>query len=224
MIECSHPYFLGVVILREDFQENSRSGNRAKRKKTNYILNGLIVIVLLLIAFVAYSIFFSGNDHAAPKKKIQTSVPKQENASGKTAVENKQTNSSQTNDQQSGGTNPQATPDQSKAVVTDGGNTSDVKQTTKNPNWKSVGTSQTGQHTTVYDSSSADWQEMLKAISSATGLDQKNMTVWFLGRDNSTTNGSIGTVSAKNSKQKYRVYIKWVDGGGWKPTKVEQLK
>lgn len=65
---------------------------------------------------------------------------------------------------------------------------------------------------------------MLKAISYATGLDQNNLTVWFLGRDNSTANGSIGTVSAKNSKQKYRVYIKWVDGKGWEPTKVEELK
>jgi Domain of unknown function (DUF1510) len=49
------------------------------------------------------------------------------------------------------------------------------------------------------------------------------MTVYWLGRDRSTTNGSIGTVASKDNQQKYKVYLQWVDGQGWKPTKVEEL-
>ena len=64
---------------------------------------------------------------------------------------------------------------------------------------------------------------MLKAVSYATGLDQANMTIWFLGRDKSGESDSVGTVSSKDKQQKFRVYLKWVDGDGWKPTKVEVL-
>ena len=28
----------------------------------------------------------------------------------------------------------------------------------------------------------------------------------------------------ENNPQSYRVYIEWVDGEGWKPVKVEELK
>jgi len=49
------------------------------------------------------------------------------------------------------------------------------------------------------------------------------MVVWFLGNNNKDQNKSIGTVSTTDKSQKYRVYIEWVDGGGWKPTKVEEI-
>ncbi|MFL6560901.1 MAG: YrrS family protein, partial [Bacillus sp. (in: firmicutes)] len=113
--------------------------------------------------------------------------------------------------------------DESQDVVTEGDGNSNVQTETENPSWQPVGTSQTGEHTAVYDKSSVDWQEMLNAISYATGLDQSNMTVYWLGRDKSTTNGSFGTVASKDNQQKYNVYLQWVDGQGWKPTKVEKL-
>jgi hypothetical protein len=49
------------------------------------------------------------------------------------------------------------------------------------------------------------------------------MTVWYLGNNNGNPNSSIGTVSTKDKQQTYRVYIEWIDGQGWKPTKVEKL-
>lgn len=76
-------------------------------------------------------------------------------------------------------------------------------------------------HITSYDSSSQDWQEMLQTISNAVGIDQSNMTVWFLGSDKSNPGGSVGTVSAKATRsKKYRVYLQW-DGSGYIATKVE---
>ncbi|WP_439951015.1 YrrS family protein [Neobacillus fumarioli] len=222
--------------MNHDIEQNSRSGYRKKRKKTNLVLNSLIVIVLLLIIFVGYKIFASGNDNAsAPKKETPKTEQKQSshkeknsedaakkgeaNSSGDAAQGNGQSgeNSGQTDSAKSN------QPDQSQAVVTDGGSSPNVIKSTINPAWKPIGTSQTGEHTTSYDSNSVDWQEMLNAISYATGLDPSNMTVYWLGRDRSQPNASIGTVYSKDKQQKYRVYIKWVDGQGWMPTKVEEL-
>ncbi|MDQ0197202.1 DUF1510 family protein [Neobacillus ginsengisoli] len=217
--------------MSKDLQSGSRSGSRAKRKKTNIILNGLIVIVLALIIFVAYNIFSSGNDKASTNKVSSAGAQKQtlhkESKKSSTAAKDNNssdnTSSGNANAEQSTEASTPGTVDNSQAVVTEGGSTPNVTKSVENPDWKPVGTSQTGQHTPVYDSSSTDWQEMLSAISYATGLDQSNMTVWFLGRDKSTGSGSVGTVSSKDKQQKYKVYIQWVDGQGWKPTKVEVL-
>ncbi|MEH7376965.1 YrrS family protein [Neobacillus drentensis] len=226
--------------MTNDLNSNSRSGYRSKRKKTNIVLNSLIIVVLLLIIFVAYNIFATGNDNASPKKE-STKTEQKENKD-----EQKESETVTTNDDDSV-TDPAAeeelsedaattedsstsedttTPedaDESQAVVTEGDGNSNVVKATENPAWQPVGTSQTGEHTPVYDQSSADWQEMLNAISYATGLDKSNMTVYWLGRDRSTTNGSFGTVASKDKQQKFNVYLQWVDGQGWKPTKVEEL-
>ena len=68
-----------------------------------------------------------------------------------------------------------------------------------------------------------DWQEMLTAISYATGLEESNMTVYWLGRDKTSGNGSFSTVALKTKQQKFNVYLQWVDGEGWRPVKVEEL-
>jgi cytoskeletal protein RodZ len=220
---------------------NSRSGYRSKRKKTNIVLNSLIIVVLLLIIFVAYNIFATGNDNekALPKKESQTTEQKEteqtENNEQKEAdeddnvtdpAEEEETSEETATSEDSTTSEDATTPeeaDESEAVVTEGDGSSNVKTATENPAWQPVGTSQTGDHTPVYDQSSVDWQEMLNAISYATGLEKSNMTVYWLGRDRSTTNGSFGTVASKDNQQKYNVYLQWVDGQGWKPTKVEEL-
>jgi cytoskeletal protein RodZ len=220
---------------------NSRSGYRSKRKKTNIVLNSLIIVVLLLIIFVAYNIFATGNDNekALPKKESQTTEQKEteqtENNEQKEAdeddnvtdpAEEEETSDETATSEDSTTSEDATTPeeaDESEAVVTEGDGSSNVKTATENPAWQPVGTSQTGDHTPVYDQSSVDWQEMLNAISYATGLEKSNMTVYWLGRDRSTTNGSFGTVASKDNQQKYNVYLQWVDGQGWKPTKVEEL-
>lgn len=230
--------------MTNDFTSNSRSGNRAKRKKTNIVLNGLIIVVLLLIIFVAYNIFATGNDNASQKNdttKTEQKATEQKDTEQKETEEvtsngdDNVTDSAAEEDEQSEETSTQEnseTPDdatvpedadKSQEVVTEGDGTNNVVRVTENPSWQPVGTSQTGEHTAVYDQSSVDWQEMLNAISYATGLDKGNMTVYWLGRDKSTTNGSFSTVASKDNQQKYNVYLQWVDGQGWKPTKVEEL-
>ncbi|PGY07510.1 YrrS family protein [Bacillus sp. AFS031507] len=226
--------------MTNDLNSNSRSGYRSKRKKTNIVLNSLIIVVLLLIIFVAYNIFATGNDNASPKKestKTEQKDNKDEQKESETVTTNdddsvtdpaaeEELSEDAATTEDSSTSEDNTTPegaDESQAVVTEGDGNSNVVKATENPAWQPVGTSQTGEHTPVYDQSSADWQEMLNAISYATGLDKGNMTVYWLGRDRSTTNGSFGTVASKDKQQKFNVYLQWVDGQGWKPTKVEEL-
>ncbi|MDR7077995.1 cytoskeletal protein RodZ [Neobacillus niacini] len=217
--------------MSNDFQSGSRSGYRAKRKKTNLILNSLIVIVLALIFFVAYTIFLSGDDQATPKKEDtktaanQTSEKENKDTEGKAVSEKAKeaTELEESTDKESEEAAATEHEDESQAVVTEGDGSSSVLRTIENPAWKPVGTVQAGEHTPVYDSTSVDWQEMLKAISYATGLEESNLTVYWLGRDKTTGNGSFSTVASKDKTQKYNVYLEWVDGEGWRPVKVEEL-
>jgi ABC-type Na+ efflux pump permease subunit len=220
--------YLEGFFMSNDFQSGSRSSYRAKRKKTNIILNSLIFIVLALIFFVAYTIFLSGDDKAAPdKENIKTSANQATEKEDK-AAENKdtvveETETEESTEEESEEATAPEQEDESQVIVTEGDGSSNVLRTIENPAWKPVGTVQTGEHTTQYDESSVDWQEMLKAISYATGLEESNMTLYWLGRDKTSGNGSFSTVSSKDKQQKYNVYIQWVDGEGWKPVKVEEL-
>ena len=49
------------------------------------------------------------------------------------------------------------------------------------------------------------------------------MIVWII-QNGKKKKKSIGVVSSKNKEEKYRVYLQWVDGEGWKPEKMETLK
>jgi cytoskeletal protein RodZ len=221
-----------VEILKNDFQGSSRANYRAKRKKTNLVLNGLIGIVLLLIVFVAYSIFLSGNDKTAANKDGQTtaaktttekkSVNKTKNDTSSDAKNTKTQNSSKENNNQVVG--DQANTAASSSTSKDNQTNSDQQQTVNGPDANTTAPASSTQHVTSYDSNSQDWQQMLQTMSSAAGIDQGNMTVWFLGSDKGTPGGSVGTISAKDNKgQKFRVYLQW-DGQGYKATKVEQVQ
>ncbi|MBY0096286.1 YrrS family protein [Mesobacillus maritimus] len=214
----------------EENDEASRARKLAKRRKTNLILNSLITIVLLLIVFVTVKIFF-GDGQSEAEKSDSVVVDKQlanEKADGDSGnedeeeeVEEEKQDASDLEEESESA--DEELEEESEPTITEGGSSPDVKQTIVNPDWKPVGTTQTGEHQAVYDESSVDWQEMLKAISYATGIDGGNMTVWFLG-NNGGPQSAQGTVSDKAGGPKYRVAIDWVDGEGWKPVKVEELK
>lgn len=197
----------------------TRYAQRSKRKKTNLILNGLIVAVIILIVFVSYSIFHTNDEKNTAKNKAnepksgQEVSDEHETAASTTKSDNKEENTTSEEEKESDG----------EEIVTEGGSDSNVIKTIENTSWQPVGTSQTGEHVATY-SEGVDWNEQIKALSYATGLDSGNMTVWFLGNNNHDPQKSIGTVSSKDKSEKYRVYIEWVDGSGWKPTKVEEIK
>jgi cytoskeletal protein RodZ len=229
----------------------SRYENRDKRRKANLVLNILIAIVSILIVVVAANLFINSPSSKDVSKDSETAQKQESPASGKTEKKSdedikdskKDTSdkSEKDSEKSSDSDSDSKTDDSSKsddsdsdsssdsddplkdAKVTEGGSSSDVEKTYENPDWKAVGTEQKGEHAATYDSSSQDWAEMLKAISYATGVSTDNMTVLWLG-NNGSPQDAKGKILDKTSGEKYQVTITWVDGKGWKPTKVEKLK
>jgi cytoskeletal protein RodZ len=218
--------------LKNDYDslnEGMRSQQRAKRRKTNLILNSLIVIVILLIGIVSFNIFFSNDESAADQNNVATeksqssdSPEKKEDSKGAGSKDDKDSEKSAEEKSGSEEADEESAEEQAEPIVTEGGSDANVKQTIENPEWKPVGTTQSGEHNTVFDQNAADWQEMILAYSYATGIDKNNMTVWW-NENGGAPNTAVGTISEKGSDQTFRVWIQWVDGEGWKPVKVEEL-
>ncbi|MGG3915595.1 YrrS family protein [Rossellomorea vietnamensis] len=227
----------------------SRLDKRSK-KNTNKLLNIMIAIVLLLIVVVGGTIVFGGggdekattdapkssetkdadkSDKATKEKDDSVSMDEKDDskdkADDKQKDEDKKKEDEQKKDESSDEDQDSVKldgEDQSKMKVEEGTEPNVVK-TMVHPNWKPIGTEQTGEHVSSYDTGSVDWNEKVKATSYATGIPESNMTIWYI-EGNGGPQKSMATVTAKDTKTPYRVYLQWVDGKGWQPTKVQELK
>lgn len=209
-------------------QPQSRQSLRksTKQKKINSILNIAIAVVFILIIVVGWTVIFAPDDSqktaGTDNESKTTNVQKNETSKNgntkkfaKDQVSEEGKNSS-TDEEESSSSEENVTEVQT--------NDSNVIKAVINSNWEPVGTSQTGEHVTQYDEGSTDWQEMLKAISVATGTTTDDMTVLWIGNGGNPNKNVVGTIKTKDSGSIYKVYLEWVDGQGWKPTKLEQLK
>lgn len=224
--------------------ETSRRQQMKKKKKANLLINSLIGIVGLLILITLVNLLSNNSDVA----EEETSVEEQEQSTEQTEDEGQQEVESEdlTSSELDGADEDGASPDgasedetttedatneeestaegdtSSGEVVTEPSTDPIVKEAFTNSAWQPIGTSQTGTHTSSYDPNSVDWAEKVRALSYASGLSEDNMYIKFLGNGGSPQK-SIGTITSKDESEKYRVYLEWVDGQGWKPTKVEVL-
>lgn len=202
-------------------EHSSRAERKTKRRKTNRILNTAIAVVVLLIIVVAFTIFAGGND----EEPAQETKPQQEQTAAGASEEqpNEETAEEQDETEElAQETKPADEESAEKEVIVKDGTEPNVEQEIIDPNWKGVGTAQSD-HVDSYDTESVDWQEKEQALSYATGIPYDNMTVWYISGNG--PDAAIGTVSPKSDKNEaYRVYIKWVEGEGWAPTKVQKLK
>ncbi len=228
----------------------SRFNQRDQKRKVNKIYNIAITIVSILIVIVAVSIFLS--DDGAESKKA-TTEPKQVAETEKGKVMDKPAGKEEETDSEkedaagdSEATEEDAEKEDSTAkeedaeekteddadsekagdaelVEVEGSGDGNVAATYTSEGWKPVGTEQSGEHTTSFEKGSVDWNEMSKAIASGAGIDEGNMKLWWL-QNGGSPNTAIGTVSEGDNPKTFRVYIEWVDGSGWKPVKVEELK
>ncbi|PAK45055.1 YrrS family protein [Peribacillus simplex] len=228
----------------------SRFNQRDQKRKVNKIYNIAITIVSILIVIVAVSIFLS--DDGTETKKA-TTEPKQVAETEKGKVVDKPAGKEEEMDSEkedavgdSEATEEDAEKEDSKAkeedaeekteddadpekagddelVEVEGSGDGNVASTYTSESWKPVGTEQSGEHTTSFEKGSVDWNEMSKAIASGAGIDEGSMKLWWLQNGGSPTT-AIGTVSEGDNPKTFRVYIEWVDGSGWKPVKVEELK
>lgn len=114
----------------------------------------------------------------------------------------------------------------SKTATTESSNDPNVDKVITDANWKPTKTAQKDDgstHTSSYDQGSLDWKEKINTIATTTGLDEKDMIVWYV-KNGGSPDTSIGIVSSKDKKKNYRVTLKWVSNEGWQPTKLEVLK
>ena len=97
-----------------------------------------------------------------------------------------------------------------------------VEEVQVNNAWTAYPTEQTGPHESTYEKGHIDYEEKLKAIFSVVDIPQENSIVLSVKNNGSTTT-SIAVVTSMDKQQKYRVSIEWIDGEGWKPTRLEVL-
>lgn len=210
----------------EEFPNGFRRSRleQTKKKRENFLLNMAIAIVTILIIIIGGKIIFDKEepkDQVAEEQKQEEKEQKKTETSEKNAENNEQTNEdeSEKNDLEIE-TEEQA---EEAGTIVQNSNDPNVQQVIIDPNWKPIGTVQTGEHVTTYDQNSVDWQEMEKALAYGANIPHENMVVWWL-ENGGSPELAVGTISTNdNHEQAYRVYIEWVDGQGWKPIKVEQL-
>lgn len=228
----------------------SRLKNKKNKSNSNSILNGMIGLVFALIIITGAFIFLDNDDEEASQTETveidsgteqQTSENNNNEEQPAAAAEEDADNDSDESAEASTDESEDAANDSAdekteetdktkEGTVTKGGtitreksNDPIVNETVINTSWEPVGTVQTGDHTSVYDESSVDWKEKIDAISYATGLSADNMYVMRL-QNGGGPQKSIGVVQSKDTSEKYRVHLEWVDSKGWKPVKMDVLK
>lgn len=200
-----------------DFKDDkSRSALRAKRRKTNIVLNTLIAVVIILILLVGGTIFFGGSDTVEEQAKSPQNTEKE--------IENKPADKSgETDDNSKEDTPDEEEEDENGKLEEIESDEPNVEKVLINPAWKPIGTEQGDGHQSSYNMGTTDWNEKLKAAAYAVDIPVENMTTWWVTGGDDPDNQAELTVSAKNSDDTYRVNIEWVTGEGWKPVEVKKL-
>ena len=224
-----------------NYRDGSRYGRTTKRKKTNLILNVLIGVVFIFIIFLGSQLFFGKSDDeqvSTTEQELNASTEENEDVSAEdeSAIEeeedavaeeeeesdSKPESEEKPADEEDAEENSDENAD-SETEVSENSDDPNVIKTMTNPGWGPIGTSQSEPHTSVYQEGHVDWDEKLQAVSAATGLASGDYTLYFLGNGGSEHH-SIASIKNKASGENFKVYLEWVTGKGWKPTKVEQVK
>lgn len=201
--------------------KDSRINKFEKRRKTTKSITILLLLGSVLIIVLLFMWIFGGNDKESKGPEGASSeIQRDENDS------DDRRNEEDTDESKDEAESDKEKSDEDEDKDEDEVETEKVEPSDDNVteaykgNWKAVGTEQSGSHTTNYDEGSQDRIEMENAIQLATGLD--NMTPLWIG--NGGDQKVIATVSSSDNSEIYRVYLSWIEGEGWQPEKVEELK
>lgn len=237
-------------MTNEEKPYPSRLNKKKEKNRSNSILNIMIGLVFALILIIGVSMLFSGgDDQANQSEEVAISTGTEEQTSGSDDGESasagdededaeakaeeeaaKKAEEEAKAKEEAAKKAKEEKEKEEEGSVTKGGtitreDSSDpiVDETVINTSWEPVGTKQKGDHVSVYQKDSVDWNEKVKAVSYATGLDSNNMYVMMI-KNGGGPQKSIATVQSKDESEKYRVHLEWVDGEGWKPVKMDVLK
>ncbi len=198
---------------------NSRYEQRAKRRKTNIILNTLIAIVIILILIVGGSIFLTDSKTEKETKeaaKTEAQIAEKQQSDNK---QDKTDEEKETNQEDEANKNSD-----DQEVIEEDSDEPNVEKVINDPSWEPIGTEQTGDHQYSAEMGTIDWNEKEQAAAYAIGISPDNMTNWWTRKGDDLGNQAVMTVSESSKpNEAYRVYLEWIDGKGWKPTEVKKL-
>lgn len=209
------------------------SRSSRNRKKADKVLNWSIGIVSLLIlvigGIILVSLLNSPNDQTAAtnnksqENKSQTSANQKssndkssEKSSGDKATTSDQSDSQTTTDGSADSTkdDSQGSDDKAKKEAKD-------KKATEEADKEKSGSASDSEHRASYDEGSADWNAQLAALSSATGIPEDQMTLYWLGNGGGP-NSSLGRVASKDTPgKKFVVHLVYKDGK-WQADDVKE--
>lgn len=215
----------------------SRLNRKKGRKRSDKILNVLIIGVILAIIITATIIFSGGNDEADEKEPLiseEVDDEKSDEDADVVADDNADEDENSKEDvstdlevedlDEANNDDVEKEENKESGIVTYLYSDDEViEQSIINPSWEPIPTQQTGEHVSQYVKSSVDWKEKQEAIAYATGLSIDDTITWKI-KNGGSPQKSIGIVSSKDKVEMYRVYLEWIDNEGWKPVKLDVLK
>lgn len=208
--------------MSDSNNELLRSKKRQK-KRQDRVLNILIATVVISIIVVATFILKKPAENSNEISSDQQTENQQSEESEKDQSDKEEDDSSDDTSSKEDSEEDESEDEESeKEVQEEDSEDPVVDKSITDPNWKPIGTKQEGEHTSLYDGSSVDWQEKIDAISYATAINNDQLTVHWL-KNGGAPNKAIGIASTIDESEMYRVYLEWVDGEGWKPTQVDVL-
>lgn len=215
--------------LNKKNRSNSVSDNK---NRSNSVLNMMIGLVFTLILITGAFIFLDKEEGSIeqPESVKIASEAELEESGAADEPEGDAASDDSKEEVEEAPAEPETKPEETEEGKVTGGtitkedsNDPLVEETIINTSWEPVGTKQKGDHVSVYEKGSADWNEKIKAISYATGLAGDDMYIMMI-KNGGGPQKSIGVVQSKDQSKKYRVHMEWVEGKGWTPVKLDVLK
>ncbi|MFC4711921.1 YrrS family protein [Planococcus dechangensis] len=199
--------------------------------RSNSILNIMIALVFTLVIIIGATLIFGGRDDSAEPESVEVAPETENQTSEEDAVtaEENDLEEEQAEEEAAKEEEEEEAKDEEEeetkggTITREDSNDPIVSETIVNTSWEPIGTSQSGDHVSSYQKNSVDWNEKIEAVTYATGLSENEMYVMMV-QNGGGPQKSIATVQSKDQSEKYRVFLTWVDGEGWKPEKMDVLK
>ncbi|MED3035489.1 YrrS family protein [Bacillus tropicus] len=212
----------------------SRFQQKQQKRRQNGVLNIAIAIVLILVAIVAYQLFVPDTKEQASssdKKVAQQTTKENKSEKAKGKEETKKNEQEKAEAKKEEEEKLKAEEEQKKAEEEAKANEKVPAEKTQpkatdaytKSSWKPVGTEQGATPDGKFQKGTANWNEMIKAISTAVEVPENQLVLHWVGRDKTGKSKAYGDVQDKQSGKRYYVNIDWVDNEGWKPVLVQTL-
>ncbi|MFS0751359.1 YrrS family protein [Oceanobacillus sp. 1P07AA] len=219
--------------MSRDMNQTRSDKFEKRRKSTKAITIGIIAASILVIILLGIWVFGgTGGEEQNAEENENTSSdegsdflitePDEEEDENNNSTDNEESGQDEENESSEENNDNDEQDNEQNNVETESAEPSDDNVSEAyTGNWEPIGTEQEGPHTTIYDDGSQDRIEIKEATSMVTNIDPDNMVEWRV--ENGGDQKVVATVSDMDETKVFRVYLQWVDGEGWQPTKVEEL-